>query len=132
MTRSTGASGRGGLRGTGSAVLASRAAVACEVASGVAAPGGEASLHEDSRNSARHLLTLADFYADLSIEYVDTHPPESLTFDPAEFRDLVDSSARLYEMVASRDGSTEKLEGARRHEAVHAFKRGVDRHRFTT
>jgi hypothetical protein len=87
--------------------------------------------HEHSKNSARHLLTLADFYADLSIEYVDRHPPEGLTFDPAEFRDLVDSGARLYEMVASRDGSTEKLEAARRLEAFLAFSLGVDRDRFT-
>jgi hypothetical protein len=87
--------------------------------------------HEDSKNSSRHLLNLADFYADLSIEYIDRHPPESLTFDPAEFRDLVDSSARLYEMVASRDGSTEKLEAARRLEAFLAFSLSVDRDRFT-
>ena len=68
---------------------------------------------------------------ELSGEYVEQHPPESLTFDPAEFRDLVDSGARIYEMVAARDGTTEKLEAARRLEAFLAFSLAVDRDRFT-
>ena len=88
-------------------------------------------LHSKSKHSARHLLDLADLYAALSNEYVDRRPPESLGFDPAEFRDLVDSSARLYEMVAARDGTTEKIEATRRLEAFLAFALGVDRDRFT-
>jgi hypothetical protein len=88
-------------------------------------------LHTESKLSARHLLDLAEFYAQLSAEYVGRHPPESLDFDPAEFRDLVDSSARLYEMVAARDGTTEKIEATRRLEAFLAFALGVDRDRFT-
>ena len=87
--------------------------------------------HGDSRLAPRHLLDLANFYAELSGEYVEEHPPESLDFDPAEFRDLVDSGARLYEMVAARDGTPEKIEATRRLEAFLAFALGVDRDRFT-
>jgi len=87
--------------------------------------------HTESKNYARHLISLADLYSDLAIEYVEDHPPESLTFDPVEFRDLVDSGARLYEMVAARDGTPEKLEASRRLEAFLAFSIGIDRDRFT-
>jgi hypothetical protein len=87
--------------------------------------------HTESKNSSRHLISLADLYSDLAIEYVEDHPPESLTFDPVEFRDLVDSGARLYEMVAARDGTPEKLEASRRLEAFLAFSIGIDRDRFT-
>ena len=77
------------------------------------------------------MLALADLYAALSSEYADANPPESLGFDPAAFRDLVDSSARLYEMVASRDGTPEKIEATRKLEAFLAFALSVDRDRFT-
>jgi len=87
--------------------------------------------HPQSKNAPRHLLSLADLYADLSIEYVAEHPPESLSFDPVEFRDFVDSGARIYEMVAARDGTPEKLEASRRLEAFLAFSLAVDRDRFT-
>jgi hypothetical protein len=87
--------------------------------------------HGDSKLAARHLLALADLYAELSIEYVQQHPPEGLRFDPSRFRDLVDAGARLYEMVAARDGTPEKLEAARRLEAFLAFSLSIDRDRFT-
>lgn len=87
--------------------------------------------HRDSKLAAAHLLALADLYADLSIQYVDEHPPESLEFDPTEFRDLVDSTARVYEMVSARDGTPEKLEAQRRLEAFLAFSLRIDRDRFT-
>jgi hypothetical protein len=87
--------------------------------------------HPDSKRASRHLLNLADLYAELSAEYVERHPPESLSFDPVEFRDLVDSGARIYEMVAARDGTPEKIEASRRLEAFLAFSIGVDRDRFT-
>jgi hypothetical protein len=87
--------------------------------------------HPESKRAARHLLDLADLYAELSSEYVERHPPESLSFDPVEFRDLVDSGARIYEMVAARDGTPEKIEASRRLEAFLAFSIGVDRDRFT-
>lgn len=89
------------------------------------------SAHGDSKLAPRHMLDLANLYAELSEEYVETHPPESIDFDPAEFRDLVDSSARIYEMVAARDGTPEKVEATRRLEAFLAFALGVDRDRFT-
>ncbi len=87
--------------------------------------------HGDSKRAARHLLALADLYADLSLDYVEAHPPEGLDFDPGAFRDLVDSGSRIYEMVASRDGAPEKVEAARRLEAFLAFALSVDRDRFT-
>jgi len=87
--------------------------------------------HPESKFNARHLLDLANLYSDLSTDYAEQNPPESLTFDPAEFRELVDSGARLYEMVASRDGTTEKLEASRRLEAFLAFAISIDRDRFT-
>ncbi|MGH0031587.1 MAG: hypothetical protein ACQGVC_17475 [Myxococcota bacterium] len=87
--------------------------------------------HGRSARAPRHMLALADLYARLSSEYAGKHPPESLHFDPAEFRDLVDSSARLYEMVAARDGTPEKIEATRKLEAFLAFALSVDRDRFT-
>jgi hypothetical protein len=87
--------------------------------------------HSESKLAARHLLSLADLYVDLALEYVEQYPPEGLRFDPSEFRDLVDSGARIYEMVAARDGTTEKIEAQRRLEAFLAFALSVDRDRFT-
>jgi tetratricopeptide (TPR) repeat protein len=87
--------------------------------------------HGESRHALRHLLDLANLYSELSAEYVAQYPPESIDFDPAHFRDLVDSGARIYEMVAARDGTSEKIEATRRLEAFLAFALGVDRDRFT-
>lgn len=87
--------------------------------------------HADSKRAERHLLTLANLYAELSTEYVEAHSPEGLEFDPAAFRDLVDSGARVYELVAARDGTPEKIEATRKLEAFLAFALGVDRDRFT-
>jgi hypothetical protein len=87
--------------------------------------------HRDSRNANRHLLELADLYADLASEYAEAHPPESMAFDPPAFQDLVDAASRLYEAVANQDGTPEKLEAARRLEAFLAFTLRVDRDRFS-
>jgi hypothetical protein len=48
-----------------------------------------------------------------------------------EFEDLVDSAARVYEMVAARDGTPERIEASRRLEAFIAFSLSIDRERFT-
>lgn len=90
-----------------------------------------ADTHRESKNAPRHLLALADLYVDLATEYVEKHPPEGLLFDPAEFTDLVDSAARVYEMVAARDGTPERVEASRRLEAFLAFSLSIDRERFT-
>ena len=87
--------------------------------------------HGGSKNSSRHLLALAELYADLAEEYVDANPPESLRFDPARFQELIDTAARVFEMVASRDGTPEKLEASRKLEAFLAFALRIDRDRFT-
>ncbi|MEB2346639.1 MAG: hypothetical protein OZ948_18080 [Deltaproteobacteria bacterium] len=87
--------------------------------------------HRESRNANRNLLELADLYAQLAEEYVESHPPESLWFDPAVFQDLVDAASRLFEAVANQDGAPEKLEAGRRLEAFIAFTLRVDRDRFS-
>src|SRR5690606_22853561 len=61
--------------------------------------------HRDSRNANLNLLELADLYAQLAAEYVETRPPESLWFDPVVFQDLVDAASRLYEAVTNQDGA---------------------------
>jgi hypothetical protein len=89
------------------------------------------SRHGESKNQRRHLIELADLYAELAEEYVTANPPETLRFDPATFRELVENASRLYEAVANEDGTPEKLEAARRLEAFLAFTLKVDRDRFT-
>jgi hypothetical protein len=87
--------------------------------------------HPTSKNFNRHLLALADLYAELAVEYSSSNPPESLTFDPVRFQELVEGASRLYEMVANRDGTPEKLEASRRLEAFLAYSIRIDRDRFT-
>ncbi|MBW2495501.1 MAG: hypothetical protein JRE43_12170 [Deltaproteobacteria bacterium] len=87
--------------------------------------------HPDSKNFNRHLIELADLYAELAVEYSTQYPPESLYFDPVRFQELVEGASRLYEMVASRDGTPEKIEASRRLEAFLAYSIRIDRDRFT-
>jgi hypothetical protein len=87
--------------------------------------------HPDSKNLNRHLLSLADLYVDLAVEYAGAHPPEGLNFDPARFQELIDAGTRLYEIVANQDGTPEKLEASRRLEAFLAFALAIDNDRFT-
>ena len=90
-----------------------------------------ASRHAASKNSRRHLLDVADFYALLAEEYARANPPETLRFDPVVFQELVDAASQIYQSVAAEDGTPEKLEAARRFEAFLAFTLQVDRDRFT-
>jgi hypothetical protein len=87
--------------------------------------------HADSKNLNRHMLGLADLYVDLAVEYADANPPAGLTFEPARFQELTDAASRRYEMVASQDGTPEKLEASRRLEAFLAFALAIDNDRFT-
>ncbi len=87
--------------------------------------------HADSKNASAHILALGSLYEELAREYASRHPPESLSFDPVRFQELVDSGARLYEMVTYRDGRPEKIEASRRLEAFLAFALRIDRDRFT-
>lgn len=89
-----------------------------------------ATRHGASKNRLRHLLRLADFYADLAREYLDAVPPESLVFDPARFRELTDAAIQLYELVGSHDGRPEKLEATRNLEAFLALTLNADADRF--
>jgi hypothetical protein len=89
------------------------------------------SRHAPSKNRERHILVLADLYSDLAREYVEANPPESLSFDPPKFQEIVDAASHLYQSVAVRDGTPEKLEAARRFEAFLAFTLQVDRDRFS-
>jgi hypothetical protein len=87
--------------------------------------------HAASKNENRHMLALADLYAVLAEEYTQVNAPESLNFDPAKFQELVDAASQIYQSVAAADGTSEKLEAARRFEAFLAFTLKVDRDRFT-
>ncbi|MCP4040190.1 MAG: hypothetical protein GY733_24815, partial [bacterium] len=49
---------------------------------------------------------------------------------PPKFQELVDAAVGLYRSVAAQDGTSEKLEAARRLEAFLAFTLRVDRDRF--
>jgi hypothetical protein len=89
------------------------------------------SRHVASHLRQRHLLSLADLYAVLAEEYVEANPPESLRFDPPRFKELVDGASQIYQVVSSQDGTVEKLEAARRLEALLAFSLQVDRDRFS-
>lgn len=87
--------------------------------------------HRESKLSNTHVLALADLYAALADDYVKSHPPEGLRFDPPLFQELVDAASRLYQSVASQDGTPEKLAASQRLEAFLAFTMKVDRDRFT-
>ena len=87
--------------------------------------------HAPSKNRLQHMIVLANLYSTLAREYVEASPPESLEFDPAEFQDLIEPAAELYESVAAHDGTPEKLEAARRLEALLAFTLQVDGDRFS-
>lgn len=87
--------------------------------------------HRESKLANRHLLELADLYAELAEEYVEQRPPEGLHFDPPAFEELVDAASQLYQAVANQDGTTEKLEAQRRLESFLAFTLQVDRDRFS-
>ncbi len=87
--------------------------------------------HRESKNTNSHLLALGDLYAELAVEYVQNHPPESLSFDPPHFEELVEAAARMYEAVSNQDGAAEKIEAARRLEAFLAFMLKIDRDRFS-
>jgi len=86
--------------------------------------------HGGSKNRLHHLLKLADFYAQLSDEYLTALPEESLGFDPARFSELSDAAIRLYELVGSHDGRPEKLEATRKLEAFLALTLSIDADRF--
>lgn len=88
------------------------------------------SRHGNSKNRLRHLLRLADYYVELSREYLVAVPPESLNFDPARFREMSDAAIQLYEVVASHDGYPEKLEATRSLEAFLALTLTIDADRF--
>lgn len=89
-----------------------------------------ATRHGASKNRLRHLMRLADFYADLAREYLDAVQPESLDFDPARFRELAEAAIQLYELVGSHDGRSEKLEATRNLEAFLALTLTIDADRF--
>ncbi len=77
--------------------------------------------HRESKYRNRHLLELADLYAEFSHDYVSGTPPVSLGFDPATFDEFAHGATRLYEAVSQQDGAVEKVEAARKLEAFLAF-----------
>jgi hypothetical protein len=77
--------------------------------------------HPESKNRNRNLLELARFYEDLARDYERECPAISLCFDPATFDEYTFGATRVYESVAQQDGAIEKIEAARRLEALLAF-----------
>ena len=77
--------------------------------------------HPESKLRNRHLLDLADQYAQLSRRYVSRVPPTMLDFDPATFDEYALGATRLYEAVSQQDGAIEKIEASRKLEADLAF-----------
>jgi hypothetical protein len=77
--------------------------------------------HPESKNRNRNLLELARFYEELARDYVQACAPVALCFDPATFDEFVFGAQRIYESVAQQDGAIEKIEAARRLEALIAF-----------
>jgi hypothetical protein len=87
--------------------------------------------NRESKLANTHVLGLADLYAALADDYVKSHPPEGLLFDPPTFQELVEAASRLYQSVAAQDGTPEKMAATQRLEAFLAFTMKVDRDRFT-
>jgi hypothetical protein len=81
--------------------------------------------HRESKLQNRHLLALADLYAELARDYAHRFPAPSLSFDPATFDEYAFGATRVYEAVAHQDGAVEKIEAARKLEAFLAFSIGV-------
>ncbi len=77
--------------------------------------------HPESKNRSRNLLELAGFYEELARDYVERCPAISLCFDSATFDEYTFSASRIYESVSQQDGSIEKIEAARKLEALIAF-----------
>jgi hypothetical protein len=78
-------------------------------------------VHRESKYRNRHMIALADLYADLSRRYARTTPPTSLGFDPATFDEYAQDATRIYEVVAQQDGTVEKLEAAHKLEAYLSY-----------
>jgi tetratricopeptide (TPR) repeat protein len=77
--------------------------------------------NRESKYRNRHLIDLADLYAELAAEYARKTPPVSLDFDPATFDEYAFGATRLYEAVSQQDGAVEKIEASRKLEAFLAF-----------
>jgi tetratricopeptide (TPR) repeat protein len=77
--------------------------------------------NRESKYRNRHLIDLADLYAELAAEYARETPPVSLDFDPATFDEYAFGATRLYEAVSQQDGAVEKIEASRKLEAFLAF-----------
>ncbi len=81
--------------------------------------------HRESKLRERHMLELGDLYSELAHDYAHRYPPASLSFDPATFDEYAFGATRLYEAVSHQDGALEKIEAARKLEALLAFSLGV-------
>jgi hypothetical protein len=77
--------------------------------------------HADSKELPRHILHLADLYADLARDYVSDHV-RPLAFDADEFTRRADRALDTYRKVSTWDGSREKPEAQARFAAFDAYK----------
>jgi len=77
--------------------------------------------HPDSKLLPRHVLRLADFYADVAEDYADRRD-RPLDFEASTFDLLVDRALDAYQKLASWDGIPEKPTAAARFDAVQSFR----------
>ena len=80
--------------------------------------------HADSKELPGHILRLADFYAELAREYVQSHE-RPLAFDEDEFVRQADRALDTYRKVSTWDGAREKPEAQARFAALDAYKTAV-------
>jgi hypothetical protein len=80
--------------------------------------------HADSKELPAHILRLADLYADLARDYVETHD-RPLAFDEDEFVQRADRALDTYRKVGTWDGSPTKPEAQARFAAFDAYKTAV-------
>ena len=80
--------------------------------------------HADSKELPGHILRLADFYAGLAREYVQSHE-RPLAFDEDEFVRQADRALDTYRKVSTWDGAREKPEAQARFAALDAYKTAV-------
>ena len=77
--------------------------------------------HIHSKRVNEHMLRFGSFYEAMARMYVNTHDPDSFTFDEQELRSFIDPATKLYQTVASKDGYIEKIEAEGRLKSLLAY-----------
>lgn len=77
--------------------------------------------HRESKYIYSHILKFANLYNSFSREYVARNDPGSLSFNIEEFNQLANRALGLYEIVAGKDGISEKIEANGMIKSLHAY-----------